>query len=98
MFEMQQLQDDIYYMMLKNMVEAECFSNGWNTVSLYRNSDGTCEDETPVYGFRDREIIGEEWENDHVFCRRTDFSFLSVGLVCRYTEVCAAANFALPVQ
>ena len=40
MFEMQQLQDDIYYMMLKNMVEAECFSNGWNTVSLYRNSDG----------------------------------------------------------
>lgn len=40
MFEMQQLQDDIYYMMLKNMVEAECFSNGWNTVTLYRNKEG----------------------------------------------------------
>lgn len=41
MFEMQQLQDDIYYMMLKNMVEAECFSNGWNTVTLYRDRDGS---------------------------------------------------------
>ncbi len=40
MFEMQQLQDDIYYMMLKNMVEAECFSNGWNTVSLFRDAQG----------------------------------------------------------
>lgn len=38
MFEMQELQDDIYYMMLKNLVDAECFSHGWNTVSLYRDS------------------------------------------------------------
>lgn len=40
MFEMQQLQDDIYYMMLKNMVDAECLSNGWNTVALYRDGAG----------------------------------------------------------
>lgn len=39
MFEMQELQDDIYYMMLKNLVDAECFSRGWNTVSLYRDQD-----------------------------------------------------------
>ena len=41
MFEMPQLQDDIYYMMLKNLVEAECFANGWNTVSLYRDGNGS---------------------------------------------------------
>lgn len=40
MFEMQQLQDDIYYMMLKNMVDSECFSNGWNTVALFRDENG----------------------------------------------------------
>lgn len=67
----------------------------WRNSGTGDRIDGNCEDETPVYGFRDREIIGKKWENDHVFCRRTDFSFLSVGLVCRYTEVCAAANFCL---
>lgn len=40
MFDMQQLQDDIYYMMLKNMVDTECLSNGWNTVPLYRDEEG----------------------------------------------------------
>lgn len=40
MFEMQQLQDDIYYMMLKNMADAECFANGWNTVTMYRDAAG----------------------------------------------------------
>lgn len=40
MFEMQQLQDDIYYMMLKNMADAECFANGWNTVTMYRDEAG----------------------------------------------------------
>lgn len=40
MFEMEQLQEDIYYLMMKNVVDAECFSKGWNTVSLYRNGEG----------------------------------------------------------
>lgn len=41
MFDNQQLQDDIYYMVLKNLVESQCFSNGWNTVALYRNAEGS---------------------------------------------------------
>ena len=40
MFETPQLQEDIYYMVLKNMVDKECFSNGWTTVTLYRNQEG----------------------------------------------------------
>lgn len=40
MFEMEQLQDDIYYMMMRNVVDAECFAKGFNTVSLFRNTDG----------------------------------------------------------
>ncbi|MDO4460169.1 MAG: LacI family DNA-binding transcriptional regulator [Clostridia bacterium] len=40
MYDLTQLQDDLYYMMLKNMVDAECFNNGWNTVALYRNREG----------------------------------------------------------
>lgn len=38
MFEIEQLQDDIYYMVLKQLVDTECFSLGWNTISLYRDN------------------------------------------------------------
>lgn len=40
MFETQQLQDDIYYMVLKNLVDTECFTKGWNTVPLFRDEAG----------------------------------------------------------
>ena len=38
MFEIEQLQDDIYYMVLKQLVDTECFSLGWNTIPLYRDN------------------------------------------------------------
>lgn len=40
MFEMEQLQEDIYYMQMKNVMDVECFSRGYNTVMLYRNAEG----------------------------------------------------------
>ena len=38
MFEIEQLQEDIYYMVLKQLVDTECFSLGWNTIPLYRDN------------------------------------------------------------
>lgn len=40
MFEMDELQEDIYYMRMKNVMDMECFSKGFNTVMLFRNSEG----------------------------------------------------------
>lgn len=40
MFEMQQQMEDIYYLMMKNILEEECFSRNWNTVQLFRDSNG----------------------------------------------------------
>lgn len=40
MFEIQQQMEDIYYMVLKNMVDEECFANGWVTVTLSRDKTG----------------------------------------------------------
>ena len=40
MFEMQQLLEDIYYMILKNMLDEICFEKKWTTVMLFRNDQG----------------------------------------------------------
>lgn len=40
MFEIAQQMEDIYYMVLKNMVDEECFANGWVTVTLSRDKTG----------------------------------------------------------
>ncbi|MCD7826902.1 MAG: LacI family DNA-binding transcriptional regulator [Clostridiaceae bacterium] len=40
MFEMDALQEDIYYLVMKNVLDEECFARGWNTVSLFRNESG----------------------------------------------------------
>lgn len=37
MFEMKEQMEDIYYLMMKNMLEEECFARQWNTVTLFRN-------------------------------------------------------------
>lgn len=37
MFEVQELQQDIYYLMLKNLLDEVIFENRWTTVPLYRN-------------------------------------------------------------
>ncbi len=39
MFEQAELQNDIYYLIMKNSLEEFCLSNGWDVISLYRNQD-----------------------------------------------------------
>lgn len=76
MFEMEQLQEDIYYMQMKNVLDLACFSRGYNTVMLYRNADGhfVKNDEQPLNGiiaigrFRAEEIADfEKYTNNIVF-------------------------------
>lgn len=31
---------DIYYLLMKNMLDSECFEKGWTTVPLYRDETG----------------------------------------------------------
>lgn len=40
MFEHQQLLEDIYYLMLKNILDEVCFEKTWSTVPLFRNEHG----------------------------------------------------------
>ena len=40
MFEKQQLLEDIYYLMLKNVLDEICFEKKWTTVMLFRNDQG----------------------------------------------------------
>lgn len=40
MFEKQQLLEDIYYLMLKNVLDEVCFERHWSTVTLLRNTQG----------------------------------------------------------
>ena len=40
MFEKQQLLEDIYYLMLKNVLDEVCFERHWSTVMLFRNDQG----------------------------------------------------------
>lgn len=40
MFEGEQLSEDIYYMVLKNVVDQVCFEKRWSTVTLFRNAEG----------------------------------------------------------
>lgn len=40
MFEKQQLLEDIYYLMLKNVLDEVCFERHWSTCTLLRNEQG----------------------------------------------------------
>ncbi|WP_326215193.1 LacI family DNA-binding transcriptional regulator [Dysosmobacter sp.] len=40
MFEKEQLSEDIYYMILKNVLDEVCFERHWSTVMLFRNDQG----------------------------------------------------------
>lgn len=40
MFEKEQLSEDIYYMILKNVLDEVCFEKRWSTVMLFRNAEG----------------------------------------------------------
>lgn len=52
MFETQQLLEDIYYLMLKNVLDEVCFERHWSTVMLFRNDQGhfVKNDELPLDG------------------------------------------------
>ena len=52
MFETQQLLEDIYYLMLKNLLDEVCFERHWSTVMLFRNDQGhfVKNDELPLDG------------------------------------------------
>lgn len=52
MFETQQLLEDIYYLMLKNVVDEVCFERHWSTCTLLRNEEGhfVKNDELPLDG------------------------------------------------
>lgn len=52
MFEKEQLLEDIYYMMLKSVLDEVCFERRWATVMLYRNEQGhfVKNDELPLDG------------------------------------------------
>ncbi len=39
MFEAEELKEDIYYSMMKNILEEECFENQWQTITLFRNHE-----------------------------------------------------------
>lgn len=52
MFETPQLLEDIYYLMLKNVLDEVCFERHWSTVMLFRNDQGhfVKNDELPLDG------------------------------------------------
>lgn len=52
MFEKQQLLEDIYYLMLKNVLDEVCFQRHWSTVMLFRNDQEhfVKNDELPLDG------------------------------------------------
>lgn len=52
MYETPQLLEDIYYMLLKNVLDEVCFERRWSTVMLFRNDQGhfVKNDELPLDG------------------------------------------------
>lgn len=76
MFDKQQLLEDIYYMMLKNMLDEICFEKRWATVMLFRDEEGRFlkNDDLPLDGivaigrFNEREIADfNQYTNNIVF-------------------------------
>ncbi|MBD5162415.1 MAG: substrate-binding domain-containing protein [Oscillibacter sp.] len=41
MFDARELQEDLYYLALKNALDQECFSRRWSTVPLFRDEGGS---------------------------------------------------------
>lgn len=41
MYEMKELQEDIYYLVMLNLLEKECFLKGWTPVRMYRDDNGS---------------------------------------------------------
>lgn len=76
MLEIKEQMEDVYYLILKSMVDEECFANGWVTVTLSRDENGLFvkHDEEPLDGliaigrFTPKEVSDfEEYTKDIVF-------------------------------
>lgn len=76
MFGPKEQSEDMYYLMLKNTLEEECFKVKWNAVNLFRNESGIFIkfDTEPLDGiiavgrFNDKEIAGfHEYTDNIVF-------------------------------
>lgn len=76
MFEMKELQEDVYYLALKSILDEECFAHQWTTVPLFRSEEEhfVKRDELPLDGifgigrFTPREIAGfHEYTDNIVF-------------------------------
>lgn len=74
MFEQEQLLEDIYYLMLKNVLDEICFERKWTTVMLFRNEQGhfVKNDDQPLDGimaigrFTQEEIADFHRYTDHL--------------------------------
>ena len=64
MFDMQELQEDIYYLTLKTLLDKECFGRQWTTLPLYRDGQRRFVSHYPLDGlfaigrFTEEEISG----------------------------------------
>lgn len=95
MFEMTEQMEDIYYLVLKSMVDEECFANGWTTVTLLRNEDGRFvkHDKEPLDGliaigrFTPQEVACfEEYTEDIVFLDSTPDPLRYYSIVPNYHQ------------
>lgn len=76
MFEMQDQMEDVYYLLMKNILEQECFQRGWKTITLIR-------DENKHFGYTGNEKLDgiialgrftdEEVENFHEYTKNLVF-------------------------
>ena len=74
MFEMEQLLEDIYYMVLKSVLDEICFEKKWATVMLFRNEEGRFvkNDDLPLDGivaigrFTEEEIRDFHYYTDNI--------------------------------
>lgn len=76
MLEIREQMEDVYYLILKSLVDEECFAKGWITVTLSRDENGyfVKHDEEPLDGliaigrFTPKEVANfEEYTKDIVF-------------------------------
>ena len=95
MFEMSEQMEDIYYMVLKSMVDEECFANGWITVALSRDDSGRFvkHDTEPLDGliaigrFTPQEVACfEEYTMDIVFLDSTPDPLRYYSIVPNYHQ------------
>lgn len=74
MFDARELQEDLYYLALKNTLDQECFSRQWTSVPLFRDENGrfVTRNDLPLEGlfaigrFTEEEIANFREYTDHI--------------------------------